>query len=148
MYVDTSVWVALVTRETTTQAVREFLSATAGVTYSEWCGTEVASALAMKVRKGELQVVTATQAWRDYRNAASVVGRELPIPRGAWRHAAQLCLEEPGRGLRAGDALHLAIASLTGQPGLATSDAVLAAAATAIGLEVSLLTRRPRTPLG
>ena len=58
----------------------------------------------------------------------------LPVPPPAFALAARFC-DMNATGLRAGDALHLAVASLGGHA-LATLDKVMAEAAGAVGVMV------------
>ena len=58
----------------------------------------------------------------------------VPVPQPAFDLAARFC-DWHELGLRAGDALHLAVASLGGHS-LATLDATMARGAVAVGVEV------------
>jgi predicted nucleic acid-binding protein len=61
-------------------------------------------------------------------------GVELrPLDRGRFRHAAEL-LQDPALGLRAGDALHLAVALHSRCTQLASFDIRMQQAATVLGL--------------
>ena len=101
---------------------------------SDWTRVEIASALAMKIRVGHLDT--------GHRNAIQTVLDEwledtldvLPLERETFAEARWF-IESSRRGLRSGDALHLALArSITA--GLVTLDRTLAAEARDAGLDV------------
>jgi len=74
---------------------------------SAWVGTELAGALALKRRLGELDDVTHAKVTR----AAAVLLTSLSSIPVETRHFvdAQRLVSSPPKGLRSGDALHLAI---------------------------------------
>ncbi|WP_236697459.1 type II toxin-antitoxin system VapC family toxin [Sphingomonas sp. Leaf357] len=101
---------------------------------SEWCDTEVSSALALKLRTGALSVEKRAEAlamWRGWRD------RVLTLSPVASNHftAAAGFVDQHMLGLRAGDALHLAIAASAGLR-IVTLDRTMADAAPALGIPV------------
>lgn len=95
-----------------------------------WVETEVAGALSMKQRLGTLTAEQRTTAFRTWRKLLTD-WRLLPVEARHFTSAGELT----GRGLRSGDALHLAMA-VDAQAGLATRDQQLAQVAEALGLAV------------
>lgn len=134
IYCDTSILIAALTPEAQSGAVQDWLGQADGLCISGWVVTEFASALAIKLRRGDIALaerdVIAAQWLRFRRNHLQVE----PVRQGAFAVAAQLC-GDAGSGLRAADALHLAIA-LQGQHRFATLDRVQAAAALQQGLQL------------
>jgi predicted nucleic acid-binding protein len=96
--------------------------------------TEIASALAIKVRTGALspeQRAEVIAAWTSLRTASLTM---LPITEAHFAGAASY-IDHIDLGLRAGDALHLAVAAGAGQM-MVTLDKLLANAATALGVRM------------
>ena len=106
-----------------------------GLAWSGWADVEVASALARKQRSRLIDSAgraSAESRWRRLAASMTFVGRRPED----FRVAAAL-VDAGARGLRAGDALNLAIAINAGLS-LATLDRDLADAAEASGVEVAL----------
>lgn len=141
-YLDTSLVIAALTPETSTEAVHAWLSDrrhdVLGV--SDWTVAETASALSMKIRLGHLNedqrrdVDEVLATWLD----ASL--ERVPLPRAAYDDAARL-LRRHATGLRAGDALHLATSGLYGAR-LVTLDRRLADAGATLGLDAVFVSAR------
>lgn len=138
IYCDTALLVAaLVPFETTSDQAEAWLSAQLAGTLaaSWWVETEFASAIAMKVRRGDLQpsdrarVIAAWAALHDSFEWLAVEQRHFM--------GAVSLLSAPDTRLRSGDALHLAIALGHGYR-LATFDAILAEAANTHGASAPL----------
>ena len=115
LYLDTSVLVTALTPEAGTDQVRAWLARhdDDDLRISDWVTTEFSAALSMKIRIGDLAAdrrAVTSQVFHDL--ATQSLGR-LPIERAHYLTAAQLC-EDTTSGLRAGDALHLAVASSAG----------------------------------
>lgn len=137
VYVDTSVIVSILVPESTSERSRQWLEAqeTGTMAISTWVDTELSSALALKVRIGELS--------RDSMQHALFLFRTCILP-GMICHEvvtsdfkqAQNYLESADLPLRAGDAMHLAIASRLGTA-IATNDIKLQDAAKALKFEVA-----------
>lgn len=123
IYVDTSVWVALLTQEAGTPRVEQWFAQVAeSLVSADWALTEFHSAIAIKTRTGQL---TADQA----RGALALFGqlgtgglRWIAVSRTAFRAAAAL-VDDHQQGLRGADALHLAVAQELGLTRFATLDA-------------------------
>ena len=64
--------------------------------------------------------------------------RILPISRAAFQKAAELAMQHK-HGLRAGDALHLAVALEIGAKSIATLDSVMAANAERLKIRVEMI---------
>ena len=111
VYVDTSVWVALQLREAKTEVVQAWVEAS-GMTRlacAEWVKTEYASALSIKRRRGDIDDATFTRAHRTFGQLCVAGPHWLPVEPQDFFEAARLCAD-PATKIRAGDALHLAVA--------------------------------------
>ena len=136
IYLDTSAAVPLFVREPASDAVDAWLeSCTDPIISSEWIVTEFASALSIKVRKGEINARQARTAWKDFDAFCNSGLRLLPVSRKAFKDAAMMALDAAS-GLRSGDSLHLAMALEAGASGLSTADDTLENNAKAKGLNV------------
>ncbi|GAA0325151.1 type II toxin-antitoxin system VapC family toxin [Sphingomonas oligophenolica] len=136
LYLDTSVIIAALLPEDSTARIHAWLAAQdAGSLYvSGWALTEVSSALAIKVRTGALtpeQRAEVIAAWTNLRAASLTM---LPVTEAHFATAAGF-IDHVDLGLRAGDALHLAVAAGAGQV-MVTLDRLLATAATALGVRM------------
>lgn len=134
VYVDTSVAVALFVPEAATTAITDWVAATdAPLVSADWIMTELASALSIKERRGDLSAADAQAVWNEF-EAFCGTGLQLVAPsRRVFERAARLARDASSR-LRAGDALHLAAALEIGASSIATADGVLAANAGKNGL--------------
>ena len=129
VYIDTSALVPVFIREAKSEAVIGWLESSGErLAISEWSLVEFASAAAMKVRTGQVAPGLARQSTAGVREfaqrhcAVAVPGRE------EFRRAAELA-GDGSLKLRAGDALHLAIAESLGAQGiLCLDDAMIASA--------------------
>lgn len=138
-YLDTSVLVAAHVAEPWTALTQNWLSAHSGKMWvmSEWAWVECESALAIKVRRGEIDVFQQAQAMSDintFRDRLTTVVVPLAVD---YQRARELCRPAMS-GLRAGDALHLAVALRSGVQRLATLDRLLADNAVAHGLLLAI----------
>lgn len=139
IYIDTSVVMATITREPSSETVQSWMRGCdpQKLCVSEWVATELSSALAIKMRRNEfstLQRAGLLSQWQVLRDRSL---RTAPVPQGAFGLAAHL-IDDPASTLGAGDALHLAIASL-GRHSLATLDVRLAEAAERAGVAVEAI---------
>lgn len=136
IYCDTSLLVASLTSEPATAIVQRWLGEqdAGALCISGWVVTEFSSALAIKLRSGELSVAQRADVLTHWRSMLSENLVMIPVPQPAYDLAARFA-DRHELKVRAGDALHLAIASLAGVP-LATLDRVMALAAVAVGVTV------------
>lgn len=134
-YIDTSVWCAYAFNE------REMPAATLWLAQqdmdlaasSAWARTEFYSACQVKVRNKGETLAGVNRAAKAF-EAAYSMACGLKVVEGDFEHAAELC--RTGKNLRAGDALHLAIALRHGCKLLASLDKDMNGAATLAGLQL------------
>jgi uncharacterized protein len=138
IYLDTSVVVALLTpEESSSRALDWFSQSREPLISSDWLITKTHSALGMKQRLHGLSSEARLAAGEQFERLLQG-GIELrPLERGRFRHAAEL-LQDPALGLRAGDALHLAVALHSRCTQLASFDSRMQQAATVLGLSPAL----------
>jgi predicted nucleic acid-binding protein len=136
IYVDTSALVPLFIREPKSEAVIGWIDSSGErLAISEWTLVEFASAAAIKVRTGQAAASLANQATVRVREFAekhctvAVPGRE------EFRRAAELVSDDALK-LRAGDALHLAIAASLNAPGILCLDDAMIESARSLGMNV------------
>ena len=126
LYVDTSVLVALCTKEAKTADVTKWYAACPDeLASAAWCVTEFASALGIKQRTGQLTELQAQAAWVKFERMCANDLQLRPVEAMTFHKAAMLTMDAAA-GLRAGDALHLACAIEAKAQGMATLDAVMA----------------------
>ena len=136
IYVDTSALVPVFIREPKSEAVIGWLESSGErLAISEWSLVEFASAAAIKVRTGQAAANLAKQATTRVREFAqkhctvAVPGRE------EFRRAAELAGDDTLK-LRAGDALHLAIAASLSTQGILCLDDAMIESAKSLGMNV------------
>jgi predicted nucleic acid-binding protein len=134
IYVDTSALVPVFIREPKSEAVMVWLESSGErLAISEWSLVEFASAAAIKVRTGRVAASLVKQATARVREFArkhctvAVPGRE------EFRRAAELAADETLK-LRAGDALHLAIAASLSAKGILCLDDAMIESARSLGM--------------
>lgn len=126
VYVDTSVLVALYTREGKSAGVsRWYAACTDDLVSAMWCVAEFASALSIKQRTGQIDAAEAQTAWRQFERLCANDLQLLPMEPATFHRAAVPTLDAAS-GLRAGDSLHLAAALDAKAKSMATLDDVLA----------------------
>lgn len=126
LYVDTSVLVALCTKEVkTADVVKWYAACTDELASAAWCVTEFSSALGIKQRTGQLTKAQAQTAWVQFERMCANDLQLLPVEAMTFHKAAMLAMDA-ATGLRAGDALHLACAMEAKAQGIVTLDAVMA----------------------
>jgi uncharacterized protein len=137
IYFDTSAVVPLVLPEPSSGAMHAWLAGTdrTALALSDWTVAEFASALGARFRTRALTRAQATAAWVELRRHVLESFVVLTPAHQDFDLAAQLVLRFD-LGLRAGDALHAAIAQSAGAVSFATLDKRLGAAAAKLGLKV------------
>ncbi len=138
-YLDASAAVAAITDEPHSERIWNWLSRhdEAAVLVSGWVSPEIASALSIKLRTGALTLEDRAAAganWRDLRNTSLGL---LVVTDSHFGAASTFC-DQHELGLRAGDALHLAIVASAGLT-LLTFDRTMANAACQLGIPVEPL---------
>jgi uncharacterized protein len=129
VYVDTGVFVALLTNEATASRIAQwFVTETRPLVSGDWCVTEFASALALKQRTLQLSAKQSNAAWKVFGQFCDGPLRLLPLDREVFGGAAHLARTSKS-ALRAGDALHLALALHVGAAAFFTLDVRLAESA-------------------
>ena len=137
-YVDTSVLLAYLMPESGSQAAEVFMmSAGEPLAVSSWTEVELLSALGVKLRSRQLTEGAARAVLDAYSRLVSPQLRHLAVDDADPRQTLML-LDGWRTALRAGDALHLAIAQANGAT-LYTLDRALAAAGSALGVPVVLV---------
>lgn len=128
--------VAALTAETATERVQAWLRGLAPgeAVVSDWVTTEVSSALSLKLRTGALDAHRRAAALTAYRRLLEESLVVLTVAPAHFATAARL-VERHELGLRAADALHMAVAAETGCV-LHTLDRRLVDAGPALGVLV------------
>ena len=139
IYADTSALVLAFIREPKSDAVLKWIESSGErLIVSEWAIAEFSSAAAIKVRTGQSTPGLAKQA-RERFLAFVEEHCAVAVPqRAEFRRAADLAAD-PELKLRAGDALHLAIAEASNVHGILCLDKHMGNGAKAIGLDVVMV---------
>ena len=137
-YFDTSFLVPLILPEATSEPISGFLEALSGedLAISHWTRVEFASLLAREVRMGGLDAGTAREAGSQFER---MIGESFVVllPNRDDFDRAREWLGNFETGLRAGDALHLAIAGNRGADAIYSLDKLMIAAGKTLGLPAS-----------
>lgn len=137
-YFDTSFLAPLVLQESTSRRVERFVTNLAGeLAVSQWTRIEFSSLLAREVRMGGLDAPSAHRANEQF-DALVRESFTLLLPTSADYELARNYLGNYAKGLRAGDALHLAIATNNSAEVTYSFDNVLLKAGRLLGIAVSL----------
>jgi predicted nucleic acid-binding protein len=131
--------VSALTRETATERVQTWLDQQnpAGLMISDWVETEFASALSVKIRMNLLTLEDRAEAASFFARLKAESLKVVPVMRDHFLSAARFA-DQYALGLRAGDALHVALAAAHGAT-ICTLDKRLAEAATALGVRAELV---------
>jgi uncharacterized protein len=110
LYLDTSLLVAALVHEAGTASALGFLQAHAKQSWliSPWVATELASALALQVRRSAITREESQEAWQRFGVLRDHRLHTLPLAAEDFEAADRLCGVQ-ATPLRAGDALHLAL---------------------------------------
>lgn len=139
IYLDTSVAVALLVPEPRTADVNAWFAGLSEIpASSDWLLTEFASAISIKVRSGELSAANAKAVRKEFEMLTVSGLRIVAVSRAAFRDAADLAKQHAHR-LRAGDALHLAVAREVNAKSVATLDNVMSANAERLKMKVEVI---------
>ena len=128
--------VAAITREASTAAVLAWLAVRAAdeLLVSDWVATEVSSALSIKLRRGDISLPQRAAALAAFNRMSIETLAVLPVVSAHFRAAAYFS-DRHDLGLRAADALHLAVCAEQGAT-LATLDRKFREAALELGVSV------------
>jgi len=139
IYIDTSALVPIFIREPKSEAVVQWLESSGErLAISEWSLVEFASAAAIKVRLRQAAPSLVKQAIAKVRDFAQKHCTVAIPGRDEFRRAAELAGDETLK-LRAGDALHLAIAGMLNAQGILCLDDAMIQSAKSLGMNVVTL---------
>jgi predicted nucleic acid-binding protein len=139
LYLDTSLLVASLTNEAETPRLQEWLGdpPSDDLAISDWVTTEFSSALSIKLRMGQIQIAHRADALSMFTRLCADCLTILPVSNAQFRAAARFA-DRYELGLRAGDALHLAICADHGAT-LCTLDRRLGEAGPMLGVKTMVL---------
>jgi predicted nucleic acid-binding protein len=131
--------VTALTNETATERVQVWLSRQdpSALLISEWVATEFAAALSARLRTGQLTGADRAKTTGLFTRLKAETLTVVPVTRDHFVTAARFA-DQYVLGLRAGDALHVAIAADRGAT-ICTLDRRLGEAATVLGVSADLV---------
>lgn len=137
-YADTSVLLAYLTPEIHSRVAENFMLGTGDVVaISSWTEVELLSGLGLKLRTAQLNDVEVLDALDSYTRLVSPQLHRIAVE-DAHHRAARMLISGWRTTLRAGDALHLAIAAAHGMT-IYTLDRGMVAAAATLEIPATLL---------
>ena len=137
IYVDSSVWIALLANEASADGLKHWLADEAGQLFTAlWTRTELASALSIKARRGELSQQQVTQLLGEFELWVTSGVQLLNVDNRDFAQAAARCTKVTAK-LRSGDALHLTVALRHQMSHVATLDQDMSQNALEMGLLVT-----------
>src|SRR5689334_1273092 len=110
LYLDTPLLVAAFTNEAETERIQHWLGRQPedNLAISDWVATEFTSALSIKLRTGQIDANDRAEVLAKFAQLAADSLTVVPVSRLQFRRAARFA-DQHTLGLRAGDALHLAV---------------------------------------
>lgn len=136
IYMDSSVLIALLAQENSADDLKRWLAAESGQLFTAlWTRTELASALSIKARRGELSQQQVMQLLEEFELWAVSGVQLLNVDNRDFAHAAALCAKVKAK-LRSGDALHLTVALRHQMSHVATLDRDMSQNALEMGMQV------------
>lgn len=135
LYCDTSLLVTALTNEAGAERIQDWLAGQPPdlLSISDWVTAEVSAALSIKIRTGQITVQKRAAALSMFAQYATETFKKFRVSPRHFRMAAQFA-DQYATGLRAGDALHLAICASHGAT-LCTLDRRLLAAGPVLGVK-------------
>jgi uncharacterized protein len=142
-YLDTSFVVSAFSAEPETVRCQLWLAENvdADLLISDWVNTEFSSAVSLKIRTKEISVEDRSEIVMRWSKAAANNFSAIDIVAGHFQTAARMA-DNYNLALRAGDALHIAIAQSVGAS-LVTLDTRMALASLELGVPVAAIGDQP-----